>query len=106
MNRRAIQERPVAASRGEQLFERRIVDYADLRHFVHVESYGNAGVRHPVDEVHRPVDRVDYPRRRVCELDFLAALRYRLLADESVRKFEDEFFGSFGICFGFTIVKY
>lgn len=82
--RGTIVESALTPSCRKKLLEHRIVHDSDLGYLVHVEGDGYARVRHGVHEVHGTVDRVDYPRRGVRELDPVIRLRRPLLADESV----------------------
>ena len=54
-----------------QLVGERIEDDGDATLLLHEKGERDASVRNAVDEVASPVDRIDDPRRRIRETEFL-----------------------------------
>lgn len=79
----AVQMRPLSLDRSKQLFKHRIVNDADLRQGIYEKPDRHTGMRKTVHEIHRAVDRVDYPSWRVGQLA-LATGSNCFFADEFV----------------------
>lgn len=67
----------------EPLLQHGIIDYANFRNLIYLETHGNAGVRKAVHKVHGTIDGVDYPGWRIGQLIDSGTGAALLLANES-----------------------
>ena len=83
--RGAVQKGALAPLCGKLLPHDRVVDDGNFRHLADEQCDRNAGVREAVHEVHRSIDRVDNPGRRVGQFGLLPLARF-LLTDKPFKR--------------------